>query len=455
MSNYYDVLGIDQKASQIKIKKAYFGLVRKYPPDHYPDKFMEIREAYEALSNEETRREYDDTIILSPILKAEFEYSRKAFREGDLKTAIKGFEAVVKREPDSFLAQDLLGQAYLANGNSVKAIRMFEKLTRKFPDNASFMGHLAESYLDRGWHNRARDAYEKAVKLDEDNIAFWLGWSETYRIADEFEGQRHILYKALDKAKEGHWDSIDIYMHIILNDIFRGDMEDTEEHLAQLTDLVEDRVDIRDVIGVSLAELSDKLFSTGWPEMAIIIADHALQLLPEDNETEDLRKKINLLINTHNIMDEFTSDEDIHEDVKHLVAMKAIPDYLEDAGIPGDVLCLMVQALIASELQIYLPSIHIIKERYPKIYEMEKDFFESLKNPRKRKSLRRRADKAYREYGDLLESFKGDDGFEDSFDNDYDFFEVQQPFVREHPKVGRNDPCPCGSGKKYKRCCGR
>jgi len=25
----------------------------------------------------------------------------------------------------------------------------------------------------------------------------------------------------------------------------------------------------------------------------------------------------------------------------------------------------------------------------------------------------------------------------------------------EHPKVGRNDPCPCGSGKKYKKCCGR
>ena len=27
-------------------------------------------------------------------------------------------------------------------------------------------------------------------------------------------------------------------------------------------------------------------------------------------------------------------------------------------------------------------------------------------------------------------------------------------FVREAPKVGRNDPCPCGSGKKYKKCCG-
>jgi len=26
--------------------------------------------------------------------------------------------------------------------------------------------------------------------------------------------------------------------------------------------------------------------------------------------------------------------------------------------------------------------------------------------------------------------------------------------VREQPKVGRNDACPCGSGKKYKKCCG-
>ena len=31
----------------------------------------------------------------------------------------------------------------------------------------------------------------------------------------------------------------------------------------------------------------------------------------------------------------------------------------------------------------------------------------------------------------------------------------QSPFVREIAKVGRNDPCPCGSGKKYKQCCGK
>ena len=30
----------------------------------------------------------------------------------------------------------------------------------------------------------------------------------------------------------------------------------------------------------------------------------------------------------------------------------------------------------------------------------------------------------------------------------------EQPYVREQAKVGRNDPCPCGSGRKYKQCHG-
>jgi len=33
--------------------------------------------------------------------------------------------------------------------------------------------------------------------------------------------------------------------------------------------------------------------------------------------------------------------------------------------------------------------------------------------------------------------------------------EPVKPIERKQPKVGRNDPCPCGSGKKYKKCCGR
>lgn len=29
------------------------------------------------------------------------------------------------------------------------------------------------------------------------------------------------------------------------------------------------------------------------------------------------------------------------------------------------------------------------------------------------------------------------------------------PYKKTNPDVGRNDPCPCGSGLKYKKCCGK
>lgn len=31
---------------------------------------------------------------------------------------------------------------------------------------------------------------------------------------------------------------------------------------------------------------------------------------------------------------------------------------------------------------------------------------------------------------------------------------VRDPVINSGPKIGRNDPCTCGSGKKYKKCCG-
>lgn len=46
--------------------------------------------------------------------------------------------------------------------------------------------------------------------------------------------------------------------------------------------------------------------------------------------------------------------------------------------------------------------------------------------------------------------------FEDYDEDDYQYSpyeSFQQPVIRIGEKVGRNDPCPCGSGKKYKKCC--
>ncbi|MFK0572927.1 DUF1186 domain-containing protein [Endozoicomonas sp.] len=39
--------------------------------------------------------------------------------------------------------------------------------------------------------------------------------------------------------------------------------------------------------------------------------------------------------------------------------------------------------------------------------------------------------------------------------DDDDYFHISAPVINQAAKVGRNEPCPCGSGKKFKKCCGR
>ena len=56
----------------------------------------------------------------------------------------------------------------------------------------------------------------------------------------------------------------------------------------------------------------------------------------------------------------------------------------------------------------------------------------------------------YPDYGEPLFNF-GEN--ESMFDPGYSDYEITEPYVKENPDIGRNDPCPCGSGKKYKKCC--
>ena len=63
--NYYQILGLQRDVSQEEIKKAYRRIAKQYHPDSNPGnreaekKFKEASEAYEVLSNEEKRENYD------------------------------------------------------------------------------------------------------------------------------------------------------------------------------------------------------------------------------------------------------------------------------------------------------------------------------------------------------------------------------------------------------------
>ncbi|MGM0914090.1 MAG: preprotein translocase subunit SecA [Pseudomonadota bacterium] len=83
---------------------------------------------------------------------------------------------------------------------------------------------------------------------------------------------------------------------------------------------------------------------------------------------------------------------------------------------------------------------HVQVRRPEEVEELERQRREALEREKATAASRHDAPEAARGDDDEAPVAPGADG---------------RPLRREGPKVGRNDPCPCGSGKKYKQCCGK
>src|SRR5262245_42346262 len=138
MADHYETLGVAPTATDREIKKAYFALVRQFPPETHAEDFRRIREAYEALSNPETRQEYDRARAAGgqvepfaehgPELGAQLRAAAAALNADKAKEAVPILEAALTTNPDVIVARDMLGVALMMSGDMRRASQQFEEL---------------------------------------------------------------------------------------------------------------------------------------------------------------------------------------------------------------------------------------------------------------------------------------------------------------------------------------
>ena len=447
MKDYYSTLNIAKNATTLEIKKAYFTLVRKFPPDRHPDEFMRIREAYEVLVDENTRRQYDQVDSMPGIVKAYFHEGRKALEEGNAEEAIRILEQVIKVYPNFSVVNSLLGEAYLKNENSGKAIRIFEKLAAQERHNAGFVRQLAQAYAMRGWYRKAIKQYRRALSLDEDNISLWLGLIDCYLATKDFAQAQETVWEGLEVSSRKGWDNLELYYHAIQIDIYSHDFDSMKKHLAEMKNKAFEKEEEKAHVAWFLAVLAKKIHGNGLYEEASATIDTAFALLPDDEELLDIKKEIDEQSGIHLELKQLEEDPSIDS---RLAEMLDFELHMCDNQFCFECKCsqLFFEMDVIMEIDSFRKDILRLKSSYPKLYNLKREFFDNVLNRKKEDYLLASYHKKLKKYRKLYpQMFELGDDEEEHFKT--------EPYKRPEPKVGRNDPCPCGSGKKYKKCCGK
>lgn len=455
MKDYYNILEIEHNASKEDVKRAYFKAIRKYSPERYPEEFMDIREAYETLYEENMRRQYDTLNHLPEKVLEDYTHALEELEQGNPGKSIELLEVIREQYPDFSIINALLGDAYLVNDNSVKAIRIFEVLVKEEPKNSAFAGKLAMGYLNRGWQKKAIGKYKKALELDMDNISLWIDLSYCHFNSMDFNSARRVIEKGIQTSIKHNWDGTDLYFLSLQMDVMLRDYNKANKTLKKLIDFADKEEQTRSNIAWYLTNLSERARLSGNDEFVELFISAASNLLPNDLEIKKTQEQIVEKLELDSMLNQLAEDERYSE-----LLFEALECFAETCDDPECANCTMgnlnYELGLVENMKSTKSQLIRLKKEYPKLYALKKEIFDGILSAKNEEGYyskhHKRIERAMKKFGGTYENdFNEPWG---GFDDDIDYSLDSEPFRREEKKIGRNDPCPCGSGKKYKRCCG-
>ena len=465
----YQLLELQPGASAEDVKKAYFRLVRKYNPEKEPEKFQALRAAYEALKDgppqDEDRSSTDwvrwDTPVVGYLIETADSYADSE----DYVHAVSLLEDALKIEPENPLLYLLTARYLMWEEHWQRAAKYAEKAVKLLPDNMEAWLILANGYQNRGWYKKALPAFQKSYELGERRLHFLVVYIGN--LANNGLEQEALTILRETLASPG-WDDLPLteqtngYYNIAINippilpavqallDGFDRFIRRNKRHLKN-TELASS------TLVCLFFEREDML---GDPAIARRIEKSIRELHSQGIISEQFRDRL-LFSVVYKSLEQETRDLSGN----WTLMARAVMSASEDRGgtrfmmLDGE-LCLL------KERDRLLRELPVIRQDYPMLYEAYEAFLQAAQQADTGDLYRR----LKREFDQLSAHYRNSH-FEELypsemkqprkrslddflFDGEIEGFrQVQEPIVREQEKVGRNDPCPCGSGKKFKKCC--
>lgn len=475
--NPYRVLQLEPGADKQAVKKAYFKLIRQYPPEKAPEKFKEIREAYEYLQEEANLVDMQKTVQLPEEFIKPYCQVLEWMKEKEYDKAATLCERVLSIV-ELLEFRVLLGKAYILNENSGKAVKLWEGLCKKHKDNTEYLEQLGDAYRARGWNNKAFQVYYMLYERKVESLSFYDKLMDIATLQGAQELIREIskrifdYYRRMGKHTREDAESMSSILYTVSDYMSQVDcqwlLNHSDEILKIMIEVPMELTIYENTLLHNYCDLIDIFEQDEAAELAVakyreyisaneksISVENQYQLLFVKAHLEEIRMKKDSLI--HDIIREtsnFWYGMLVHktvadkETIAELQMMQHLMDKHYDDSCIYDTLLYMV-----NDLNRISPSLQYVKEEYPILRQAMGEYLEEMINCTSQDYLLRKYEKIYKKLmgypsGARLTLSSGEE------ENDYDSYE-NGTYQREGTKTGRNDPCPCGSGKKYKKCCGK
>jgi tetratricopeptide (TPR) repeat protein len=436
MKNYYETLGIEQTASAPEIKHAYFGLVRQYPPERFPKEFKALRAAYDLLSDTKKRDEYDRFLALPEEAAQLFYQAQKAEQQERYDDAVGIYEMLLKKHPMLNHVQVKYAQALEAEGKNGKASDVWHELCKREPGNAQYFLGLAGVYANRGWRKKAIAEYWKAVKIDKSSVDGWMSLINCHVEAKEFKEAQAVCLEALESVEASGEQSVFLLANAYMFSV-KDDIAAAEGYLRNMV------LAMRGRASDSEKDLESLIFFL----LGSVLAFEAIRLFPYIQEMADMLPNLeDTLLERLSEIKQYYEIEILEEQGYSEVFHDLFLLLKEDCDCED---CRVEQAALECQILLEKSAYHTqllrLKKEYPHLYDLHADFFNKVLRTRDPEKMMHQRLKILAKSEQFKSEFRS---------NEEDEIFFPQPLRYEEPRVGRNDLCPCGSGKKYKKCCG-
>lgn len=183
------------------IKKAYSIKIREHPLEKFPEKFMEIQEAYKTLSDEQKRKLYDAEITYGKELKLYYTNYSVAMDDEDYESAERCLKKILVITPQDDDVLNKLSVVYTYQNQDELAIKCLQKATNINSQNPLYYINLGYVYEKREQYLKAIRYYKQASILDPNDYEISWKISSIYKRIGEFESAWNWVEKSMKRGQ--------------------------------------------------------------------------------------------------------------------------------------------------------------------------------------------------------------------------------------------------------------